>query len=199
MRREICAFLLAASPLLALAAGTTGCAKHPEADPPRVDVTMPAPPARTVPGANRALIDDFKKAGVDAREVQDGIVIYLPTVFQFGFDDAVVTPEVRRKLHAVAKLLNTNMMTRRRVVIEGHADAVGRADYNQTLSARRADAVSHELQTAGIARTRITRRAFGASKPLEPNRKADGSDNPAGRAKNRRVTLLIENPTDATR
>jgi OOP family OmpA-OmpF porin len=55
------------------------------------------------------------------------------------------------------------------------------------------------LQTAGIARTRITRRAFGASKPLEPNRKADGSDNPAGRAKNRRVTLLIENPTDATR
>ena len=91
------------------------------------------------------------------------------------------------------------MTATRRVVIEGHADAVGSADYNQTLSARRADAVSHELQIAGIVKTRITRRAFGASKPLEPNRKADGSDNPAGRAKNRRVTLLIENPTDATR
>jgi outer membrane protein OmpA-like peptidoglycan-associated protein len=199
MRREICAILLAASPLLALAAGTTGCAKHPQTDPPRVDVTMPAPPARTVPGANRALIDDFKKAGVDAREVQDGIVVYLPAVFQFSFDDAVVAPEARRKLHAVAKLLLAGTMTTRRVVIEGHTDGVGAASYNQTLSARRADAVSHELQTAGLARTRITRRAFGASKPVEPNRKADGTDNPTGRARNRRVTMLIENPTDSTR
>jgi outer membrane protein OmpA-like peptidoglycan-associated protein len=199
MRREICAILLSASALLALAAGTTSCAKHPQADPPRVDVSMPAPPARGVPGANRALIDDFKKAGVDAREVQDGIVIYLPSVFQFGFDEAAVAPAARRKLHAVAKLLLNDSMLTRRVVIEGHSDAIGTSTYNQSLSARRADAVSHELQTAGLAKSRITQRAFGASKPLEPNRKPDGTDNPTGRAKNRRVTLLIENPTDATR
>jgi outer membrane protein OmpA-like peptidoglycan-associated protein len=199
MRREICAILLAASPLLALAAGITSCAKHAQADPPRADVSMPAPPARMVPGANRALIDDFKKAGVDAREVQEGVVIYLPAVFQFGFDDAAVAPAARRQLHAVAKLLLADSMMTRRVVIEGHTDAVGTATYNQSLSARRADAVSHELQTAGIARARITRRAFGANKPVEPNRKPDGTDNPTGRAKNRRVTLLIENPADATR
>ncbi len=199
MRREICAILLSASPVLALAAGTTSCAKHPQTDPPRVDVSMPAPPVRGVPGANRTLIDDFKKAGVDAREVQEGVVIYLPKVFQFDFDDATVAPAARRQLQAVAKLLLADSLMTRRIVIEGHTDAIGTAAYNHTLSARRADAVSHELQTAGIAQARITRRALGASKPVEPNRKADGTDNPAGRAKNRRVTLLIGNPTDATR
>jgi outer membrane protein OmpA-like peptidoglycan-associated protein len=195
MRREIWAI-----PLLALAGTIASCAKHPKPEPPRVDVSMPAPPARMVPGANRALIEDFKKAGVDAREVQDGVVIYLPAVFQFGFDEAAVTPTARRQLHAVAKLLLADSLITRRIVIEGHTDAIGTATYNQSLSARRAEAVSRELQTAGIARTRITRRALGASKPLEPNRKPDGSDNPTGRAKNRRVMLLIENPkTDATR
>jgi len=141
-----------------------------------------------------------REAGVDAREVQDGVVIYLPAVFQFQFDDATVTPTAQRQLHAVARLLLADTLATRRIVIEGHTDAVGTAAYNQTLSARRADAVSHELETAGITRARITRRALGASKPLQPNRKPDGSDNPDGRAKNRRVMLLIENPkVDATR
>jgi outer membrane protein OmpA-like peptidoglycan-associated protein len=188
MRREIWLVTLAAGML-------THCASHPRPQPPRVDVTMPAPPARTVPGANRALIDDFKKAGVDAREVQDGVVIYLPAVFQFGFDEAAVTPTAQRQLRAVAKLLLADTMAARRIVIEGHTDAIGTPAYNQTLSARRADAVIHELHAAGLPATRITRRALGASKPLEPNRKPDGSDNPEGRARNRRVMLLIENPT----
>ena len=41
------------------------------------------------------------------------------------------------------------------------------------------------------------KRVFGEDKPLEPNRRPDGTDNPEGRAKNRRVALLIENPTNA--
>jgi len=199
MRREICAVLLSAG-VLCLAGSGAGCATHRPPQPERVDVTMPAPPARIVPGANRTLIEDFKKAGVDAREVQDGVIVYLPAVFQFGFDDATVTPTARRQLHAVARLLQGDSLLTRKIVIEGHTDAVGSANYNQTLSARRADAVITELQSAGIARTRITRRALGASQPVEPNRKPDGTDNPTGRARNRRVTLLIENPKmDSTR
>jgi outer membrane protein OmpA-like peptidoglycan-associated protein len=172
----------------------TRCAANPRPEAPPVDVSIPAPPARGVPGANRTLIEDFKKAGVDAKEVQDGVVIYLPAVFQFGFDDAAVTANTRRQLHAVAKLLLGDSLAARRLIIEGHTDAIGTPAYNQTLSLRRADAVIRELETAGIPTKRITRRALGATQPLEPNRRPDGSDNPEGRAKNRRVLLLIENP-----
>ncbi len=181
--------------LLALGMGTlTSCAPHALPASPSVDVTMPAPPARGVLGSNRALIEDFKKAGVDAKELQDGVVIYLPAVFQFDFDEAIVTREARRQLRTVARLLLDERLAARRIVVEGHTDAIGTTAYNEALSMRRADAVIRELQSAGIATTRITRRALGASQPIEPNRKPNGSDNPEGRAKNRRVTLLIENP-----
>jgi outer membrane protein OmpA-like peptidoglycan-associated protein len=182
--------------LLALGVGTlTSCAPHTRPASPSVDVTMPSPPARGVPGANRALIDDFKKAGVDAKEARDGVVIYLPAIFHFDFDEAAVTTEARRQLQVIARLLLNQQLTGRHIVVEGYTDAIGTAAYNQALSTRRADAVIHELQTAGIPPARITRRALGATHPIEPNRKPDGSDNPEGRAKNRRVRLVIENPT----
>jgi outer membrane protein OmpA-like peptidoglycan-associated protein len=155
---------------------------------------MPAPPARGVPAANRALIEDFKKAGVDAKEAGDGVVIYLPATFHFDFDQAAVTTEARRQLQVIARLLLNEQLTGRHIIVEGYTDSIGTAVYNQTLSTRRAEAVIRELQTAGIPPARITRRAFGAKNPAEPNRKPDGSDNPQGRAKNRRVRLVIENP-----
>jgi outer membrane protein OmpA-like peptidoglycan-associated protein len=178
-----------------LAIGTlTGCASHVKPDPPRPDVAMPAPPARTVPEANRSLLEEFKKAGVDAREGHDGVVVYLPAIFQFAFDESAVTAEARRQLRVIARLLLDQQLAARHIVVEGHTDAIGTAAYNQALSTRRADAVISELRSAGVPSTRITRRAFGATQPVEPNRKPDGSDNPEGRAKNRRVRLLIVNP-----
>lgn len=179
---------------LAACALGTRCTSHAQPKPTPVDVNMPAPPARVVPSSNQALMEDFKKAGVDAREVDDGVVIYLPAVFQFEFDDANLTADTHKQLRIVAKLLGGPNARARHLVVEGHTDAVGPATYNYALSRRRADAVVQELTTLGVASSRITRRALGATQPAEPNRKADGSDNPAGRAKNRRVALLIENP-----
>ncbi len=180
---------------LVLSAIAASCANHPQPKPTPVSVNMPAPPAREVPTANRALVEDFNKAGVDARETADGVIIYLPAVFQFEFDDAKLTAETHTQLRKVARLLTSPGVRTRHLIVEGHTDAVGAATYNYALSVRRADAVVHELTTLGVAPARITRRALGATKPLEPNRKPDGSDNPAGRAKNRRVALLIENPS----
>jgi outer membrane protein OmpA-like peptidoglycan-associated protein len=181
-------------PLALSLALVASCASHPPPKVTAVDVNVPAPPARVVPTANRALVEDFKKAGVEAREVVDGVVIYLPAIFQFDFDESTLTADTRKQLRAVAKLLLTNSTASRHIIVEGHTDAVGTDVYNHALSARRADAVVRELTAAGVASSRITRRAVGAARPVEPNRKPDGSDNPEGRAKNRRVALLIENP-----
>jgi outer membrane protein OmpA-like peptidoglycan-associated protein len=172
---------------------------EPPPAPPPVDVNVPAPPARPMPTVNRQLLEEVKKAGLEAREVDEGVIIYLPTVFLFEFDRSVVTPDAKKQLRDVGKLLSSEVAENRRVTVEGHADAVGMRAYNRTLSDRRAVAVIQELVASGVKAERISKRVFGEDKPLEPNRRPDGTDNPEGRAKNRRVALLIENPTNATK
>jgi outer membrane protein OmpA-like peptidoglycan-associated protein len=112
--------------LAAVAAGSA-CAtkKPPEPAPPPVDVNVPAPPARPMPTVNRQLLEEVKKAGLEAREVDEGVIIYLPTVFLFEFDRSVVTPDAKKQLRDVGKLLVSEVAENRRVTVEGHADAVG--------------------------------------------------------------------------
>lgn len=193
--------LLTLSIAAVIAAGSACAAKKPPEPPPPppVDVNVPAPPARPMPTTNRQLLEEVKKAGLEAREVDEGVIIYLPTVFLFEFDRAVVTTDAKKQLRDVGKLLISEVAENRRVTVEGHADAVGTRAYNRTLSDRRAEAVIQELIAAGVKTDRISKRVFGEDKPLEPNRRPDGTDNPEGRAKNRRVALLIENPTNPAR
>jgi outer membrane protein OmpA-like peptidoglycan-associated protein len=189
---------LAALLLLSVALTAGACAKKqkpPEPAPP-VEVNPPAPPPRPMPTAlNRKLLEEVKKTGLEAREVDEGVIIYLPTVFLFEFDKSVVSEDAKKQLHDVGKLLLSDVAANRHVVVEGHADAIGTRAYNRALSDRRAVAVIQELVAAGVKNARISKRVFGEDKPLEPNRRPDGTDNPEGRAKNRRVALLIENPT----
>jgi outer membrane protein OmpA-like peptidoglycan-associated protein len=179
------------------AVGCGGAAKGdkaPATKPTPVDVNVPSPPARPMPYSNRDLIEEAKKAGLEAREVEEGVIIYLPTMYLFEFDKSVVSEDAKKQLKEVGKLLSSEFATNRQVTVEGHADAVGTRTYNRDLSDRRAQAVMEELIASGVKSDRLTKRVFGEDKPLEPNRRPDGTDNPEGRAKNRRVALLIENP-----
>jgi outer membrane protein OmpA-like peptidoglycan-associated protein len=168
------------------------CAPKPRPEP--VPVNVPAPPQREAPSPNREAIGEFSRRGFDAREGEEGLVIYLPTVYLFAFDSAAVEPDARQQLRQIADLLNDQFLTGRRVIVEGHADAIGSEAYNRTLSEKRAEAVIGELAAAGVDKARLTKRAFGKQRPLEPNKRPDGSDNPEGRARNRRVALIVENP-----
>jgi outer membrane protein OmpA-like peptidoglycan-associated protein len=191
------AVLLGLGLAFGLVLGLAGCAKKPpKAEPPPepARVSVPRPPERPMPSTEHELLSAIKKTGLDAEEVEQGLLIYLPTLYLFEFDRAEVDPETRRRIRQVATLLDSPVAAGRKLIVEGHTDALGSRAYNQKLSERRAEAVIHELASAGVTRTRITLRAFGKDKPLAPNRNSDGSDNPEGRAKNRRVALLIENP-----
>jgi outer membrane protein OmpA-like peptidoglycan-associated protein len=172
---------------------TGSCApKSRPAEP--VPVNVPEPPERDVTGPNRALVSEFARRGIDAHEAAEGVVIYLPTVYLFAFNSADVEADARVQLRQIADLLNDQLLTGRRIIVEGHADAIGTQAYNLALSEKRADAVIAELVRAGVDSTRLAKQAFGKERPLEPNRRADGSDNPEGRARNRRVALIVENP-----
>jgi outer membrane protein OmpA-like peptidoglycan-associated protein len=65
--------------------------------------------------------------------------------------------------------------------------------YNLALSRRRAETVARELIGQGLHRERVTIQAYGEARPVAPNLNPDGTDNPAGRARNRRVEAVIRN------
>jgi outer membrane protein OmpA-like peptidoglycan-associated protein len=47
------------------------------------------------------------------------------------------------------------------------------------------------VQNASISGSRITTQGWGETKPVAPNKKPDGSDDPEGRQKNRRVEIVL--------
>jgi outer membrane protein OmpA-like peptidoglycan-associated protein len=71
--------------------------------------------------------------------------------------------------------------------IEGHTDADGSDEMNQALSQRRVDVIFDYLMSQGVDPARLTKQAFGESRPIADNTTADG------RAKNRRVEFRINN------
>ena len=108
--------------------------------------------------------------------------------FLFDFDRAQVRPEADVALEEVAAHINA---AGKRVMVEGHTDAKGSDGYNQTLSERRASAVRLALTERGVSDARMIVRGLGKSRPIAPNEHADGSDDPDGRQKNRRVEVVI--------
>jgi len=117
--------------------------------------------------------------------------VNLPDVL-FEFNSARLTREAQSKVTHIASVLNERA-SKRQVSIEGHADAIGGESYNLALSQQRAESVAHELNYEGISEARLTTHGYGEKYPMAPNTNPDGSDNPAGRAKNRRVEVVIEN------
>lgn len=71
------------------------------------------------------------------------------------------------------------------VEVAGHTDSDGAADYNEGLSARRAQTVYDYLADNGVATDRMTVRGYGESQPIADNTTA------TGKAQNRRVLLRI--------
>lgn len=80
------------------------------------------------------------------------------------------------------------------ITIWGHSDSRGSDAENLAASRRRAEAARDYLESKGVAKGRITVIPLGESRPIAPNRKLDGSDDPEGRAKNRRVEIKVDIP-----
>ena len=102
------------------------------------------------------------------------------------------------KLDAAADPLLTDLanlvtaMGLREVVVIGHTDSSGSDEANLALSKERAHAVAAWIE-AHVAKHRpnFVEHGYGRTRPVAPNHKADGSDNPEGRAQNRRIEILL--------
>jgi len=77
------------------------------------------------------------------------------------------------------------------VEISSHTDSVSSDDFNMNLSQARAESVVKYLINKGISKERLVAKGYGEKFPIAPNSNPDGSDNPDGRAKNRRTEFRI--------
>ncbi|QNE40554.1 OmpA family protein [Hymenobacter sp. NBH84] len=111
-----------------------------------------------------------------------GVKVVLNNIF-FDFNKATLRPESTAELERLQKLLAEAPTLR--LEISGHTDNVGKAEYNQDLSQRRAKAVVDYLTQHGVAATRLTAAGYGDTQPVAPN------TTDAGRQLNRRTEFKI--------
>ena len=102
----------------------------------------------------------------------------------FDWDQSVITPEALAILREAAAVAQSQAPVR--IVATGHADRSGASDYNDRLSARRAQAVRSRMAQLGIDPISIATFARGESDPLVAT--PDGVREP----QNRRVEIVIQ-------
>jgi outer membrane protein OmpA-like peptidoglycan-associated protein len=154
-------------------------------------------PGGLPPGAKFKVLDlvfkveDFggKVADLKVKETDTDIRIELAADVLFEFDKAALLPKAEATLAKAAAFIQERGA--RSVRIEGHTDAKGDDAYNQRLSERRADSVRQWLSRQGLGGLRLTSKGLGETQPVAANTKPDGSDDPEGRQKNRRVEIVI--------
>jgi peptidoglycan-associated lipoprotein len=125
----------------------------------------------------------------EAGKLAQGKFLYEVTLtdesVKFGFNRSELSAEAKTALDAFAEKLrseNKNVY----VEIQGHTDNVGSAAYNLKLGQERAEAVLRYLNIQhGFPLHRMNAISYGAAKPIADNKTRDG------RAKNRRVTLVV--------
>lgn len=174
--------------MIAAVVALAGCAKK-QAEAPAV----PSPAAGRAGVTNQEIVEALRQRAYDASETVPGVVVNLPDVYLFAFNSSAIGNEGRAKLKELAAYLSRPELAGRRVSIEGHTDSIGSDGVNQSLSERRAEAVLRELLGGGVQSERLAARGFGETRPVAPNTTSTGADDPAARARNRRVEILIEN------
>lgn len=129
--------------------------------------------------------EEIAKNVPDAKveRVGEGIVVEFNSNVLFGFDKSNLSSKAKTNLDKLVVVLNSYSDTD--IELQGHTDSRGSLRYNQSLSERRASAVSSYLLNNGIANARITPVGYGETIPKYHN------DTKEGRTQNRRVEFLI--------
>jgi len=121
--------------------------------------------------------------GVQVQRVGDEINLIMPGNISFDTNAYAVRNQFFPVLDSVAAVLakykDTNMM------VTGHTDSTGAADYNYNLSNRRATSVANALAARGVDQSRLISQGLGADQPIASNQTE------SGKAMNRRVELKI--------
>lgn len=115
--------------------------------------------------------------------VPEGFVLRLGDIL-FNTDSYDLKDEAKATIDRVINAINRNYPDRE-IVIQGHTDNIGDAEYNEVLSENRAKAVADYI-SPNLNHNKISYSGFGDKNPIAQN------DTPEGRRKNRRVDIIIK-------
>lgn len=123
---------------------------------------------------------------LEAKPTDRGLVLTLGDVL-FATGSAELQGGASGNLNKLVGFLK--QYPERNVQIEGHTDNVGSSSLNQALSRQRAESVMSYLTQQGIAARRISAMGLSMNQPVASN------DTASGRQQNRRVEIIIDDPS----
>jgi outer membrane protein OmpA-like peptidoglycan-associated protein len=124
---------------------------------------------------------DLRNAKVE--RVGEGIKVTFDSGILFAVNSDKLSPQAQESVRKLAETLNKYEDTN--VLIDGHTDNTGKDAYNQSLSEKRAAAVSSYLQSLNVKNTRLGTRGLGETQPVAEN------TTETGRQQNRRVEVAV--------
>ena len=119
---------------------------------------------------------------LQTRDTARGLVVSMPDVL-FDFNKYTLKPEARERLARISGIVLAYPDLK--LQVEGYTDSIGGAEYNQTLSDKRAEAVRDYIVTSGVSMNNVVARGMGKADPVADNSTA------AGRQLNRRVEMIV--------
>jgi OOP family OmpA-OmpF porin len=167
-----------------------GCATEPEKPAPKP--APAAPPPAPVP-APRAAPPPPPPPVAKPEAPKKPAVVNLASTELFEFNKAVLTPEARTKLDAEVLGKLRDLKDIRYIIVNGHADRLGSAQFNQRLSEKRAEAVRAYLVSKGVDAAKVETLGFGKTLPVKscPDQK-DRKGLIECLAANRRVVVEVQ-------
>lgn len=124
---------------------------------------------------------DLKNAKIE--RIGEGIKITFDSGLMFDTNSSVLRVETKENLKDLAEVLQKYEDTN--VLVEGHTDSTGEADYNLWLSKKRASSVQDYLILLGLDFKRLEIEGYGEAQPIADNQSS------VGRQANRRVEIAI--------
>ncbi|AMK13013.1 OmpA family protein [Pseudodesulfovibrio indicus] len=162
-------------------AGTDGSDLPPEPGATQGTGAAPAPGASGTPAAPAAGEDGATRPQISGVDLD----------ILFDFDKAVIQQQSYPLLDALGESLSSPQLRGREIVIGGHTDAAGDAQYNLDLSRRRADAVKTYLVDRWKADPALIKTVgYGKTRPLTAGT-TDGDQQ-----RNRRVEIRLAPPAN---
>jgi outer membrane protein OmpA-like peptidoglycan-associated protein len=119
---------------------------------------------------------------LQTRDTARGLIVSMPDVL-FDFDKYTLKPDARERLAKISGIVLAYPDLK--LQVEGHTDSIGRDEYNQTLSEKRAESVQGYLVSSGVLPDHVTAVGLGKADPVADNSTA------AGRQLNRRVDMIV--------
>jgi len=160
----------------------TGCAKK------EVRTDMPTPGTEEIIVEANGEEVEVSEADVRSQELREELarkrMAFLNEMVHFDFDKYNIRPDAAGVLKGKAAWLKENPDAS--VIIEGHCDDRGTAQYNLALGERRATASKNFLVRLGVSASRMETISYGEERPLDPG------NNEAAWAKNRRAQFVIK-------